>query len=267
MKRGNKHLLITLLCGLLSASSLSAYAQSRAGVKLVNAYRTEMDATMDTLPAMAHANEVLAPYRTKVDSVRKPILGVSDLYMEAERPESSLSNFLADLYLAQAPKYKIKKVDLAILNMGGIRNAMPKGDVTYGDVQDISPFNNRFCVVTLRGADLLTLFGEMAKNGGEAVSGNVRLIISPDGKLLSAKINGSAVEEKRKYRIATIDYLTEGNDGMVSFKKAVKVQRTNILARDVIVDYLKSETAAGRTVSAKKDGRIRVGVRMTSVNE
>jgi hypothetical protein len=54
---------------------------------------------------------------------------------------------------------------------------------------------------------------------------------------------------------------------MVSFKKAVKVQRTNILARDVIVDYLKSETAAGRTVSAKKDGRIQVGVRMTSVNE
>lgn len=267
MKRGNKQLLITMLCGILSASSLTAYAQSRAGVRLVNAYRTEMDATMDTLPAMARANEVLQPYRSKVDSVRKPVLGVSEVYMEASRPESPLSNFLADLYLAQAPKYKIKKVDLSVLNMGGIRNAMPKGDVTYGDVQDISPFNNHYCVVTLRGADLLTLFEEMAKNGGEAVSGNVRLIISPNGKLISAKINGSAIDKKRKYRIVTIDYLAEGNDGMVSFKKAVKVQRTEILSRNVIVDYLKGEQAAGRTVTAKKDGRIRVGVPMTKVNE
>ncbi len=267
MKRGNKQGLITLICLLLSAGSLSTYAQSRVGVRIQNAYRTEMDASMDTLPAMARAHEVLQPFRSKVDSVRKPVLGVSEVYMEAERPESPLSNFLADLYLAQASKYKLKKVDLAILNMGGIRNAMPKGDVTYGDVQDISPFNNHYCVVTLRGADLVTLFQEMAKNGGEAVSGNVRMVISPTGKVLLAKINGEIINEKRKYRIATIDYLAEGNDGMVSFKKAVKVKQTDVLARDVIVDYLKSEHAAGRTVSAKKDGRVRVGVRMQGVNE
>jgi 2',3'-cyclic-nucleotide 2'-phosphodiesterase (5'-nucleotidase family) len=267
MKMGNKQVLITLISALITLSSLPVHAQSRAGVKLLSAYRTEMDATMDTLPAMTRANEVLQPFRSKVDSVRKPVLGVSDIYMEAERPESPLSNFLADLYLAQAPKYKQKKVDLAILNMGGIRNAMPKGDVTYGDVQDISPFNNHYCVVTLRGKDLLSLFREMAKNGGEAVSGNVRMVITPEGKLLKATLNGEPINEKRKYRIATIDYLSEGNDGMVSFKKAVKVKQTDVLARDVIVDYLKSEHTAGRTVTAKKDGRVRVAVRMQKVNE
>lgn len=51
--------------------------------------------------------------------------------------------------------------------------------------------------------------------------------ISKDGKLLDATLNGQPIDEKASYRVATLDYLAEGNDQLTAFKKERMSLRPN----------------------------------------
>ena len=145
--------------------------------------------------------------------------------------------------------------------MGGIRASLSKGNVTRGDILDIAPFENKICFLTLSGADVMQLFGEMAMVGGEGVSHSIRLEISKDGKLLSAAINGKPVDPNASYRITTIDYLAQGNDHLDAFKKKtnfVSPQSEDNNARFLIENYFKAMHAEGKAVEAKVEGRVSV---------
>ena len=50
---------------------------------------------------------------------------------------------------------------------------MPKGKVTYGDVLEIAPFENRLCILSLDGRKLTELMEQIAAVGGEGISGVV----------------------------------------------------------------------------------------------
>jgi 2',3'-cyclic-nucleotide 2'-phosphodiesterase (5'-nucleotidase family) len=197
----------------------------------------------------------LAPYKARVDSVMKRVIGHSDVYMTDRRPESLLSNFISDVLLKSAVPFG--GADMAVMNMGGLRSIMPKGDVTFGDVFEISPFENMYTIVTMRGSDVLALFSQMAGVGGEGISG-ATLVITSDGKLLDAKIQGRAVEPDATYRIATLDYLAEGNDKMEAFKLATKKTITTKTVRQVLIDFISNEEAHGRAITSKLEGRITV---------
>ncbi len=125
----------------------------------------------------AKAVAFLAPYRHQVDSIMGPVVAHSDHYMKAVRPESDLSNLLADIMVWGAKAYN-EKVDFAVYNMGGIRAGLPAGDVTYGDVLDIAPFENKICFLTLTGDKVMELFNQIAHVGGEGVSKGVSLVLS-----------------------------------------------------------------------------------------
>jgi len=206
----------------------------------------------------AEATALLAPYKQKVDSVMGPVVVRSAKYMTAKRPEGTLSNLLADIMVWAAKDYG-EKADFGVYNMGGVRADLPKGEVTYGDVLDIAPFENKIAFTTLSGTDVLTLFAEMASVYGEAVSSSVRLVITKDGKLVSATVGGEAVDPSRDYRIATIDYLLGGTDKMSTFKKGRNVnspQDVSNNSRFIIMNYFREMAKEGKTVDSQIEGRI-----------
>lgn len=53
---------------------------------------------------------------------------------------------------------------------------------------------------------------------GEGLSGAC-LEISGDGKLLDATVAGKEIEDSKEYKVATLDYLAEGNDHMTALPK------------------------------------------------
>lgn len=208
----------------------------------------------------AAAAAFLAPFKQQVDSVMGPVVGESARYMTAKRPEGTLSNLLADILMWAGKQYGETPV-FGVYNMGGVRADLPKGKVTYGDVLDIAPFENKIAFTTLSGADVLTLFGEMASVGGEGVSRAVRMVITKDGKLVSATINGEAVDPQRDYRVVTIDYLLGGTDKMTAFKRGRNVnspQEKSNNSRFVIMNYFKEKFAKGEVVDSEIEGRIKV---------
>ena len=239
------------LAALLLSSCASHYQMT--GVE-----RTRMliDKRYDAQPDAA-AQAFIAPYQHDVDSIMSPVVGRVAKYMAASKPESTLSNLLSDILVWAGGSYN-EKPDMGIYNMGGIRAALAEGNVTYGNVVDVAPFENKICFLTLTGEKLLELFGQIAAHGGEGVSHGVELRIG-GGKLLSARLHGKEIDPQGSYRIATIDYLAQGNDGLVAFKASTDVVSPKTVennVRFIIMDYFRAEAAQGRIVDANIEGRI-----------
>ena len=219
--------------------------------------RILIDSRYDEQPN-AEATAFFAPYRHEVDSVMSPVVGRAATYLWAQKPESNLSNLLADIMVWGGKKFN-EKPDIGIYNMGGIRAAFTEGEVTYGDVVDVAPFENKICFLTLAGDKLLELFQQIASTRGEGVSHGVELVITDDGQLTKALFNGQPVDAKKSYRIATLDYLAQGNDKMVAFLSKTDVvspQEEENNVRFIIMDYFREQAAQGRAVDAKVEGRI-----------
>lgn len=201
---------------------------------------------------------LLAPYKERVDSLMSPVVGRTARQMQAYRPESELSNLLADV-LVWAAKQLGETVDFAIYNMGGIRAALPEGDVTKGDVLDVAPFENKICFLTLSGEATKHLFENIAAAEGEGVSAAVRMQIGSDGTLAGITLGGKDIDAAGSYRVATLDYLAQGNDGLVAFKEAtdvVAMQGSEYNVRDLIEAYFQTAAAEGRKVDSAIEGRI-----------
>ena len=219
--------------------------------------RILVDSRYDARPDLKAA-DFLKPYKHQVDSVMGPMVGQSARYMTAQRPEGTLSNLLADI-LVWAGKDYGEKPDFGIYNMGGVRADLPKGKVTYGDVLDVAPFENKISFITLKGDVLLELFGQIAKTGGEGMSRAVRLVITKDGQLVSATINGEPIDPQKEYRVTTIDYLLGGTDKMEAFKKGTNINAPKDASnntRFIIINYFREMQKQGKVVDAEIEGRV-----------
>lgn len=252
-----RHLFGLVLAGLfLFASCRSARDfTSRYAPSEVSGSMITIDSTWDAHPN-EKAIEVLKPYKEKVDAMMYEVIGTSDMKMDKGTPESLLSNLIASVLQQAAVQVLGQPADMGLVNMGGLRNILPKGDITVGTVFEILPFENSLCILTMKGADMKCLFKAIASSHGEGVSG-VQLEISKKGELLNASIGGKPVEDDRLYTVATIDYLADGNGRMNAFLQAEKrVCPDEATLRGLFLDYIRKQTAAGKVITSKLDGRI-----------
>lgn len=162
-------------------------------------------------------------YSAKVDSLKGLKIGFTPIGYEKGSDE--LLNLLSDFIAMEGRELSGEKVDLAILNKGGIRNSLPQGDITQGEIIDILPFDNKVVVMDILGEDLLKTFYIMASQGGNGISREAKAEMN-DGAL-SVTISGQPLEMGKRYRLATIDYLAQGNDYMqpLSNGKIVKTSQ------------------------------------------
>ena len=219
--------------------------------RVITTERIEVTNRLDQHPD-PEALAIMERYKPAVDSIMSPVLGESLVGMSGGRPESLLSNWAADVLVEYSDFEDGRRADMGLVNVGGLRNNMPQGTVRRGDIILISPFDNRLAIVHLKGSDLLNLFRDIAAVHGEGVSREVRLVITKDGKLIEAKVGGQPVDPERTYRIATLDYLAEGNDRLYSLKQAQRLDVSNLFTRDCMMRYVKEHSP----ITSKLEGRI-----------
>ena len=146
-------------------------------------------------------------------------------------PESPLSNFIVDHLKAATERITGRHVDLAICNFGGIRCDLPKGNVLLDDVVSMLPFSNYATWLSVPGSELRKVFEQMAPRP-LCVSG-VQMEIA-DGKLLSVKIGGKPIDDRKYYGLATIDFLMDGGDGYKLARGAKDFVITDAKIGDII---------------------------------
>lgn len=243
--------------GMLAGLFMFSSCHSGYSLTSVEGGRLEVTTALDVNPDIA-ATAILASYQRTVDSIMSPVIGQSARFMDRFRPESELSNLVADILRTSTVNYIGSEADVAITNMGGLRTSLPEGDITFGNIFEITPFENTLCIVTMNGVLLRQLFENIAKVHGEGLSG-ARLEITKDGQLLSATVGGKEIDDKKEYKIATLDYLAEGNDHMDAFAKvsdANKMEPEDATVRRLFLNYVKEQTKAGKKIDSKIEGRI-----------
>ncbi|MBO7317983.1 MAG: bifunctional metallophosphatase/5'-nucleotidase [Bacteroidales bacterium] len=201
--------------------------------------------------------EKLSPYRTLVNDAMGEVIGESAVDLVVDRPESTLSNWACDVYAEIAHERSGKKIDFAVGNIGGMRADIPKGIVTRGALLQTFPFTNYMSIVELKGSDVCALFEQIAANGGEGVSRDVRLVIA-DGKVVQSSIAGKPIDNNRIYTIATINFVAEGGDDMVAFRNALSRVDYPGFVFELYEGYILQNTARGEAIQSSLDGRITI---------
>lgn len=184
----------------------------------------------------------------------KKVVGYSPRAMKAEYPESSLSNYFIDKLMSATESISGMKVDVGIVNFGGIRIDMPQGDVLVDDILSMFPFKNHLVYVSLKGSRLREIFSGMAEHGFQVVGG-VRLV-ARDGQLVSAEIGGEPIDDDRTYGLATISFLLNGGDDMSLSKDVLEIKEYPVYIYDAMMDIITRETAEGKPIEYSKDGRV-----------
>ena len=238
---------------LLLLASLVGCQQKRYAITDIRTSRIEIDASWEekTNPQM---QELADSYKSALGSQMDVEIGTAVRTMKKGRPQSLLGNFTADA-LKQKAEELWGDIDFAIVNTGGLRSTLNKGSVSVGNLYEIYSFDNALVLLELPASETNKFFKHIASVGGQAISNNIEMVV--DGrKLSSLKIGGRELDPNKTYRVATIDYLAEGNDGMTAFKKASKRIDSGITLRDIMIEHVKKLTAENKEIDAKLDNRI-----------
>lgn len=197
---------------------------------------------------IAHLSSIKARLE---EELRIPI-GYAPQPLLVYRPECSMLNWACDALLSMARQSYSGRVDMSVVNIGGMRCEWAAGDVTYKDVFELMPFDNELVVLTLTGAEILRLCEGFVSAGGEGVAG-LRLV-SQGGQLESVLIGGKVIVPTAYYTVATSDYLSQGNDHMDALAGYVDIWRSEQKIRDLYIRYVQQV----HIVEAHVDGRMSI---------
>lgn len=166
--------------------------------------------------------------------------------------ESPMNNLITD-----AMRERVK-ADFTFTNFGGIRADLKPGPITKEDFFRVLPFGNQIVSFKADGKFLKKIIERKIAGGGRglAISGG-RVVFNknlPDGqRVVKIEINGQELEPDKTYRLATTDYLMEGNSGLYMLKDIPRenVAFTGILLREAVIEYVKAHSPLNITT----DGR------------
>ncbi|HEV8381936.1 MAG TPA: 5'-nucleotidase C-terminal domain-containing protein [Gemmatimonadales bacterium] len=135
--------------------------------------------------------------------------------------------------------------DVAIMNNGGIRSDLPEGSITWGQVYQVQPFQNRLLRLTVKGSVLQEALEQ-------CVAGRDHL---PDCHIAGVEVwydarkepgkriertrfpNGTAIDKDRTYTLVVSDFMATGGSG---FRMLVGAPREDldVLDIDALTRYL-----------------------------
>lgn len=213
-----------------------------------------------TIVADEEMEQFIRPYRDSLKIRMSREVCISDEDMVAKRPESNLTRFISDVYLAEtralAKRLVLPSPDFALLNVGGMRSSLPQGQLYLSNVFQLAPFENASVLLSLDSAAVCELMEHIAQRGGEAISG-ATFAVNAGGHADDIKIGGEYLKSGVTYRLATIDYLADGGDGFECLVGQERYLVSGIPLRSLLTEHLVRMGKAGTHAKAPTDVRIR----------
>ncbi|HXN82293.1 MAG TPA: bifunctional UDP-sugar hydrolase/5'-nucleotidase [Myxococcales bacterium] len=227
-------------------------------------------ATWRGRPVTADATiaELVHGYDQQVAQRRETRLGSTEVALQKGGPDDLLGNFAADALRSGAGGGL--KAPYAFQNPGGLRIVeIPAGPISFGQIFDLSPFDNEEVIVTLKASDIRDALESIlrAGKGPLKVSGLTytidwtrhdpkrKLSSEPAGSIVTEVVDlasgrplcrtESCTQTKcqstcagGEYPVAVTDFLANGGDGMELLKDKPR-QVSKVLARDILIAFLR----------------------------
>ncbi len=181
----------------------------------------------------------IAPYKHKLDSAMDEVIAYSPKEYFKKKPNGTLNNIVCDMVFdVVCERYRDSefKPDLCLLNYGGLRRPLPKGNITKSDIFQFMPFQNESVICRLNGTQMNRMFDYLQKSNGQPIS-NMRVYYS-GGKFRDAFINGEKYDSTKTYNVLTSDYTAKGGDRMNFFLEADTLILCGSLIRNDIFSFI-----------------------------
>lgn len=211
----------------------------------------------DKNPEVAEIENYIKPYRDRIDADLNIILANAPETLDKSGEwQSQMGNFLADITFEKSNKVfqmrEKKSVNICLLNHGGIRSIIPKGNVTARTAYEVMPFENSAVVIGLKGQQITEIAEYIISEKKPHPLKGLTFTIDRNNKAKNILVNGKSLDDNQVYYVATSDYLSNGGDNMLFFKKGVEHYDMEYKLRNIIIDYFKEN----KTIVASKDLRI-----------
>ena len=191
------------------------------------------------------------PYTTTADG--KPVRIIRNT-------ETNLGDLCADAYLDQSGD-----ADIALVNGGGIRVSINKGDITLNDILKVHPFGNSLTEIEATGQQVLdalewSVHSMPDQFGGFDHVAGLTFEVDPtiptpcvqDENGMFAKVDdtmtrrvrnvlvaGEPIDPAKTYKVVSHDYqLLDAGDGYTMFKGCPVLQEAVKLDNQVLIDYI-----------------------------
>lgn len=199
----------------------------------------------DSLASVSSIDEFIKPYREYVNKNLDSVLAYSvDTYAKNDGElNTAIGNFMADMVYKQANpvfnKKTGKNIDFVLLNHGGIRSIISKGDITTRTAYQVMPFENTIVVADLKGAQVKELIDYLARNKRAHPIAKLNIELDKDYNISKTTLNGKPLDFNKNYFVCTNDYLANGGDRMNFFKTNDSLYVLDYKIRNALIDYLK----------------------------
>jgi 5'-nucleotidase/UDP-sugar diphosphatase len=197
-------------------------------------------------------NAFLKPYLARTEKLLGQTIGMATeditLGVRSDRPKSSpLGNLITDAIK------EFSGADIAFHNVGGIRDDLVKGQITYHHVQRVLPFANTVILYELTGKQIMEILEIMVSferdKGFLEISGLVFQI--KNGKLSDVALcsplcpgrvqalRGQKLHAHQVYKVAINSFIASGGDGYSIFKTFQKKTDTGFYLAAILAEYIK----------------------------
>jgi 2',3'-cyclic-nucleotide 2'-phosphodiesterase (5'-nucleotidase family) len=194
--------------------------------------------------------------------------------------ESNLGDLCADAMRIQ------NNADIGIINGGGVRDNISKGDITYGDILSVHPFGNSACVIEATGQQIKDAleWGARAvpdENGGFLqVSGLTYEIdstipnsctqdvsgmftgVNGEYRVRNIMVGDKPIDLQKTYTIASTTYtLINNGDGFTMFNGCKVLENDIKLDYQILSDYITDDlsgTVGNKYADPYGEGRIKI---------
>lgn len=187
----------------------------------------------------------IRPYREHIDEDLSEILAYCPETLEKSKGEwqTNIGSFLADITLQRSSvvfaSREKKSIDICLLNHGGIRSIIPKGNVTARTAFEIMPFENSAIVVALNAAQIKEIADYIVAEKKPHPLSGMSFTIGKNSEVKNILVQGKPLESNKTYFVVTSDYLANGGDNMNFFKKGIQKFDLDYKLRNIVIDYFK----------------------------
>lgn len=218
------------------------------------------------LPANPKVSQQEQEYENRLNVFLSQKVGTTQNRIDLTRrkvrtSENAFTNYVADVLK------EFTGADISLINSGAFRSntIYPAGSqLSIKDIRNIMPYRNRLVLLEAKGHQILealehglkgldTVSGQFLHVGGLSVG--YRSTNPPGQRLITTRYNGRPIDPSLTYKVATLDYLSEGGDGFEMFKtnRLLDYKKpTSLLLSDVILEHIQKE----KIIAPKVDGRL-----------
>jgi len=197
------------------------------------------------IPADDSIAEFIRPYKENIDKEMNMILAYTpvDLRKTDGDLNTAIGNMMADALMELGNPVFTKRtgetIDIVLLNFGGIRSAISKGDITTRTAFQVMPFENELVVAHMKGAHVRDMINYLVDDGNAHPVAGIQLEIGKDNTIKKVLIQGQPLDDDKIYFVATNDYLIQGGDNMIFFSNAQEVTPLDYKIRNILIDYFR----------------------------